>query len=357
MSFSAPDIWFPLTGNVSSSSPQKIALADMRTPRSSRVSPDAMEGIFGPPPQSLRSGHTRPATRAIPNRTSRSNSLSSVPATPTSLWRQVSSDPTGQDLTRELVGSEKCPHTTLNPERVRSFPSLYKVPVAASSSRKGPACYETLLPPPALSPINTIPPNVSTSLVPSVLTQWAQNDRTFLRLWSAEKHKNPYLPRVVSPPNPLRALMPPMYWQSVNTTRNRSLQKVEWNFRRPLPSPALPTKLRSRKQCDAAGERLSSKAVYAGKLRRHCRVCSQDTLLKQLLLVRHWASRADAIFECALSLIHADDDCEMGDATLDDCFPETVLRDRDDFDDDDRSMDDAPLIVDRHSDCYPLRLF
>jgi hypothetical protein len=89
-------------------------------------------------------------------------------------------------------------------------------------------------------------------------------------------------------------------------------------------------------------------------------VCSQDTLLKRLLLVRHWAASADALFESALSLLNhdAEDDCEMGNATLDDSFPDGIfLRDRHDFEDEDGLMEDTPLIVARHPECYSLNLF
>ncbi|KAF8207032.1 hypothetical protein K438DRAFT_420429 [Mycena galopus ATCC 62051] len=347
-------IWFPMNENVSSSWPPKITFADTKPPQSSHISRNAMEGIITQHPRSTRSGHTRSATRPIPNRTSRSNSLSSVPVTPTSLWREVS-DLKGLDSTRKTVGSEKCPRTVLDPERVRSLSLAPET--GPRSKHKSIACCGVALPSPALpSASGLLSP--STSFRPSGLTQWDQHECAFLRPLHAQKHINQYIPLVVSLSNPLRALMPPMYWKSIGTPANKPFQKVVWNFQRPLPSPALPTKLRSRKRCDTAAEPLSLKAFLTGKLRSHCRVCSKDTLLKRLLLARHWASESneDAVFESALSLVH--DDYEMGhnDAALDDSsFPETVLlRDRDDFDDgdDDRPMEDAPT-----TKCYQLRLF
>ncbi|KAJ6577523.1 hypothetical protein B0H19DRAFT_562377 [Mycena capillaripes] len=358
---SASEMWFPVNENVSSSWPPKFTFqAGVKSSQFSRPSLDDMEGIIASHPQSTRSGHTRFATRAIPNRTSRSNSLS-VPATPTNLWRKVSV-PRGQDflssrgLVEGLVGAEKCPHPPPGLGRIRPSPPI-DIPEAVPSEHDAAAHCNTP-PPPALPPtVPSHPSLLSIRAKQSVLSQRDQKERSFLRLWGAQKHSNPHLPLVFSTFNPLRTLMPPLFWKSISTT-NRPFAKVEWNFQKPLLSPALRTRLRSRKDCDLAGERLSSRAFYSGKLRHHCRVCSKDTLLKRLLLVRHWASRADAMFESALSLLNAEDDFEMADTTLDDSFPEGVLlRDRDDFDDDDGLMNDAPLIVERHSECYSLRLF
>ncbi|KAJ7189828.1 hypothetical protein B0H12DRAFT_1246512 [Mycena haematopus] len=346
----ALDIWFPVNENASSSWPPKITFGDKRPRQSFYTSPDAMEGVISQRPESTRSGRTRSATRAIPNRTSRLNSLSIVPATPTNLWREVS-DPKGQDPTRLPATSP----VTLNSEPIRSVNTVLKVD--PRSKHKRTSYCGALLPQPA-------PPSAShpgpTTFVPSILTQWDQHEDMFLRMWNAQKRKNPYLPLVVSLFDPLRAFMPPLHWKTINAAViNKPSPKVEWNFQRPLPSPALRTKLRTRKQCDAAAERLSIKGILTGKLRPHCRVCSKDTLLKRLLLVRHWASEssADALFESALSLVHEEEGAN--DATLDDSFPEAVLlRDRHDLVDDDRPMDDAPSIVDCDSatKCRSLRL-
>ncbi|KAF7375268.1 hypothetical protein MSAN_00413500 [Mycena sanguinolenta] len=354
---SALDIWFPVDENASSSWPPKITFSEKKSSQSSHNAPDAMEGVISWRPKIAR---TRSATRAIPNRISRSTSLSSVPSTPTNLWRDVSS-PKGQDPTRLPASSGNCPHATLNPERTRSA----DIVAGPRSKHESVACCGPLLQPvlPSASHISPGPTNA----VPSVLTQWDEHERMFLRLWNAQKRTNPYLPLVVSFFNPLRALMPPLHWKSINTAElNKPFAKIEWNFQRPLPSPALRTKLRSREyaRCDAAAERLSIKGFLTGKLQSHCRDCSKDTLLKRLLLVRHWASELskDALFESALSLIHDDDDYEMGDddARLDDCFPEGVhLRDRNgSADDDDRLMDDAPSTLDCDSaaKCYLLDL-
>ncbi|KAJ6553489.1 hypothetical protein DFH09DRAFT_585600 [Mycena vulgaris] len=362
---SAPTIWFPLNENVSSSWPPKITFGPSRTSsareKSSRSlhtpSTDAMEGVITSHP---RTGHTRSATRPIPNRATRSNSLN-VPATPTSLWREIS-DPKG--FTRGLVGSGPCPGAPpINLRRIRPSPSLIDIdpkatPCPSRHDRHDAPCgpRPPLLPLPPPSPPSPSPS--STGSEHSVLTKWQQNERTFLQLWSAQKRNNPHLPVIVSPLNPLRAFMPPLHWQFINVKR-RPFQKTQWNFTKPLPSPALRPKLRSRKACDAASERLSAKAIFTGKFRPHCRLCSQDTLLKRLLLFNHWVARVDLIFESALLLIKPDDDdYEMGDAPVDDDFPQAVfLKDRDDFDDDDLTMDEDPLIAERHADSYALRLF
>ncbi|KAJ7036862.1 hypothetical protein C8F04DRAFT_1094622 [Mycena alexandri] len=202
--------------------------------------------------------------------------------------------------------------------------------------------------PPPPSPTAPLHPNTSVSIYfkQPVLNAW-KRPSTSLDLWKAQRRGNPYLPLMVSLFNPLRAVMPPSYWKSVNTT-TKPFDKVVWNIKKPLPSPALRTKLRSRKDCDVASESYSPKAFLTGKLRHHCRVCGRDSLLKRLLLVHYWAARDDA-----LSLANAGDDDKMAVS-----FPESVfLRDRHDFDDfDDDPMDD-PLVVERHPECYPLRLF
>jgi hypothetical protein len=109
--------------------------------------------------------------------------------------------------------------------------------------------------------------------------------------------------------------------------------------------------------CDAAVERLSAKAIFAGKFRHHCRVCRHDSLLKRLLLFNHSIARGDHIFESALLLLKSDGDCEMEDAPVDD-FPQDIrLNDRHDFEEED-PMDEDPLITEkRREESYPLRLF
>ncbi|KAJ6468327.1 hypothetical protein C8R45DRAFT_466928 [Mycena sanguinolenta] len=353
----ASDIWFPVNENVSSSWPPKITFGTQKPSQSLHNTPDAMEGVISQRPKTAR---TRSATRAIRNRASRSNSLSSIPSMPTDLWRDVSIPK--EDPNRLPASSGKCPHATLNPERTRSVDI---VPEAGPRSKhESIPCCGPLLRPVLLPSANHISPG-STKSMPSFLAQWDEHERMFIRLRNAQKRTNPHLPLVVSLFNPLRAFMPPLHWKSINTAElNKPFAKIEWNCQRPLPSPALQTKLRSRKRCDAAAERLSTKAFLTGKLQSHCRDCSKDTLLKRLLLVRHWASELseDALFESALSLIHDDDDHEMGNdgAKLDASFPEGVLlRDRNGFvDDRDWPMDDAPWIDDRDSaaKCYPLGL-
>jgi hypothetical protein len=234
----ASDTWFPLDENVSRSGPTKIAFTDTQS-RPSCL--DAMEGVTAQRPKSARSGHIRSATRVIPNRASRSNSLGSVPATPTNLWRQVS-DPKRQDLTRRPVGPDKHPHATLNSECTGSSPSLN---MALEAERNGITCCDAGLSEPALSPASYTHP-ASLNFVPSVLTQWDHHQRAFSQIWDAQRRNNPYLPLVLSPFNPLRPFMPPMFWKSIST-KDRPFPKVEWNFRRPLPSPTLQTKLRTRK--------------------------------------------------------------------------------------------------------------
>ncbi|KAJ7244414.1 hypothetical protein B0H12DRAFT_1129462 [Mycena haematopus] len=181
----------------------------------------------------------------------------------------------------------------------------------------------------------------------------AENQRMFsLRAWYIQKHHNPHLSLVLSHFNPLRALLSHVDWKFINTT-NRPFGKVGWNFKRPLRSPA---RLRIRKECDTAGERLSMEDVFSGGLRYHCRVCSKDTLLKRLLLVRHWAAKADAVYKSELSRMHKGDD---GETTNNDC-PQTVFpRDLDDFEDGDGWPADEGPLIDYHSatQSYPLRLF
>ncbi|KAJ7895082.1 hypothetical protein B0H13DRAFT_1885697 [Mycena leptocephala] len=147
---------------------------------------------------------------AIPNRAGRSNSLS-VPTTPTSLWRLVPV-PKAQDvmLTRGLVGSEKCPHAPPGSRRIRPSPCVNVEPDAGLSKHDRAAPSDAPCPPPIL-PL-TLPICPSPVSISSVSPEWGQNERAFLRLWSAEKRNNPHLPLVFSPFNPLRALMPPLYW-------------------------------------------------------------------------------------------------------------------------------------------------
>lgn len=252
---SAPAMWFPLNDNVSSSWPPKITFSSPRTtsarektPRSTQTpseSPDAMEGIIAAHPKSTRIAHTRSATRAIPNRASRSNSLT-VPATPTNLWRQVP-DPKGGP--HGLVGSD-CLDAPITSGRIRPCPPLMDTESKAApcpSRQYGPDARCGVIPPARVPP--TKPPHSSLPLSrpeDSVLTQWGQNQRTFLRLWRTQKRSNPQLPLIVSPLNPLRAFMPPLYWKSIPLQKT-PFQKVEWKFTKPLPSPALRPRLRSRK--------------------------------------------------------------------------------------------------------------
>lgn len=241
-------MWFPMNENVSSSWPPKFTFqTGIKSPRSPRPSPDAMEGIIASELQSPRSGHVRSATRAIPNRISRSNSLS-VPATPTNLWRQVSA-PKGQDWTalssRGLVGAEKCSHPPPRSGRIRPSPPV-DMEAEANPSKHDATARCSTPPPPVLPPtVPSQPSLLAMHAKQSVSSQWDQNEPSFLRLWGAQKH-NPYLPLVFSPFNPLRTLMPPLFWKSISTT-NRPFAKVQWNFQKPLPSPALRTRLRSRK--------------------------------------------------------------------------------------------------------------
>ncbi|KAJ7470894.1 hypothetical protein FB451DRAFT_1252506 [Mycena latifolia] len=360
---SAPTIWFPLNENVSSSWPPKITFGSphatshrKKSPQSSLTpSPNAMEGVITPPPQSTRTGHSRSATRAIPNRTSRSNSLS-VPATPTSLWRGI---PEAKSFTRGLV-SDACsdaPSTTSG--RIRPFPSFIelepKTLYCPSRHASGDVRCNTRPAPLALPPPLAMYPSTSpTGSQHSVLTQWSQDERAFRHLCEVQRRKTPRLPLIVSPFNPLRAFMPPLYWNTV-AAKMPPLPKVKWNFTKPLPSPALRPKLHSRKACDPYAERLSAKAIFTGTIPPRCRICSQDTLLKRLLLFNHWAARADFIFESALSLI-LPDDYEM---EYDSSPKGVLLKDRDDFDDADRAMDETPLIAERPADTYslPLPLF
>ncbi|KAF8218071.1 hypothetical protein K438DRAFT_1796262 [Mycena galopus ATCC 62051] len=200
------------------------------------------------------------------------------------------------------------------------------------------------------------PPGLS---LPSPRQIQMQNQRMALRVWFFQKHHNPYLPLVLSHFNPLRALLPVPDWKSTSTA-HKPFRKAGWNFKRPLPSRNRPIALRNRKECDAEGEHLPLEAVLTGGLRSHCAACNKDPLHKRLLLVRHWASTADAAFKAALARMHLED------AALENDCPQTVFpRDLDDFDDevddayDDWSMETAPLIMVSHpgTKSYPLRLF
>ncbi|KAJ7676276.1 hypothetical protein B0H17DRAFT_127007 [Mycena rosella] len=205
------------------------------------------------------------------------------------------------------------------------------------------------LPPSAESILSPSPP--STGAEYSVSTRWSRDNAPCLHLWTVQKLKNPHLPLIPSPFSPLRSLMPPLYWKSLNKP---PLQKAQWNFTKPLPSPALPPRFHSRKVCDPLVERLSAKTLFTGKFRLRCRACSQDTLLKRLLLINHWAARAEHIFEHALSLISDPDDPMV---EVDEGYPQGVfLKDRDDFDDTDGAMDEEPLITERPMDTYTLIL-
>ncbi|KAK7032763.1 hypothetical protein R3P38DRAFT_3186314 [Favolaschia claudopus] len=306
ISCSASDIWFPLNDDAPTAWPPKITFPPTKARKISLASFDAMEGIVEQHSKCGRSSRTGSPTRVIPNRPSRSQSLSSVPMTPPNLWQTVA-----KPKDRESLGkSEKCLHATPNPARVRPAPPpglVAKVPPSKQRkvARDDPPPYSSATP--ALR-VYTKPPGL---MVPSINLPREYNERLFLYLWRAQKRNNPCLPLVVSPFHPLRVLMPPLHWKSIDNT-NRPFPKVEWNFSRPLLS-SLNT--RSRKHCDEAGERLSTHAVLSGKLRRHCRACSKDSLHKRLLLVRHWAANADAVFESAMALI-TEDDYVMGDATV-----------------------------------------
>ncbi|KAJ7671484.1 hypothetical protein DFH06DRAFT_1319657 [Mycena polygramma] len=313
-------MWFPVNDNISTSWPPKITFDAGRRPRSSSTSLDAMEGVLELHPQST-SDPTRSATRSIPHRTSRSKLLS-VPTTPTSLWRQVPL-PKGQDLdslTRELFEAEKCSRATLASGRIRPAPSVDMESEADPSQNGGTA-------------------RCKTPSQPSHLP------------WNMQKRRNPHLPLVLSAFNPSNAPgTPPLYWKSINP-RTGPFQNVKWNIDRPHRPP---TKTRSRKDCDLAGQYLPREAVYRGKLRHHCRICGKDSLLKRLLLVRHWASMAYAMYKSIstlpLPVPVPDDDAEMGDAAWDSFPRDVLLRELDDFDDDEGSMYDDPLIVEQDSE-------
>ncbi|KAJ7148939.1 hypothetical protein C8R43DRAFT_1007722 [Mycena crocata] len=357
---STSPIWFPLNDDASSSEwPPKFAFgpAHPKSMQSSGTrSLDFMEGIIAPHPQNAR---TRSATRPIPNRSSRSNP-SRVPPTPTNLWQHVS-DTKRQDprFVHGLVGSDRCQHGPIGSERVPPFPLVEMHPpkVAPCLSRdEGPEARWCDQPPPK-GPIGAS--TFSIGMEESVVTQTEESKREFHRLWSAQKRSNPHLPLMVSPLNPLRASMPPLYWKSVITNKLPSQrEKVEWNFKSPLPSPVLQPKTRSRRYCDEAAEHFSAKAIFTGKLRKHCRDCNRDSLLKRVLAYNHYIVRLDG-FEAVISEMEACvDNCDMNDAPVDDGFPQGVfLRDRDDFEDDDETMDDTPFIEERQADCYSLRLF
>ncbi|KAJ7220208.1 hypothetical protein GGX14DRAFT_433840 [Mycena pura] len=250
-------IWFPVNESQSSSWPPKINFchtpARAKTARSPHApKPDAMD-IVG----LTRSTHARAASRAIPNRPSRSKSLS-VPATPTDLWQPVldlKGKARDSPLTRGLpmFGVDKCPRSPAASGRIRPsslaelcepgawpLPPSVAIRCSASASPRPPAPT-----PPSLrsgsAPLGVL------SICPQqpVLPQWDHAERAFLRLWSKQKRHNPHLSVVPSRFNPLRNAMPPMYWRSFDP--NHGQTRVEWNYERPLPSPALQTKLRSRK--------------------------------------------------------------------------------------------------------------
>ncbi|KAF7377939.1 hypothetical protein MSAN_00217800 [Mycena sanguinolenta] len=193
--------------------------------------------------------------------------------------------------------------------------------------------------------------------LPVNLARRAQNQHRdkLLRLWYVQKRHNPHQSLVPSHLNPLRALLPALDWNSTNTA-NRPFPTVGWNFQRPL---SLPAEWRTRNSCDLAGERLSLGALFRGGLRYHCRVCRKDPLLKQLLLARHWAVKADAAFKSVASRMGEGDDDERDVEAMN--SPENMVpRDLDDFDFDDGDVDwDERPLIDYHSPtpCYPLRLF
>ncbi|KAJ7643243.1 hypothetical protein B0H17DRAFT_459924 [Mycena rosella] len=191
-------------------------------------------------------------------------------------------------------------------------------------------------PPPSLPPsAESIlsPSTSSTGAEHSVLTRWSRDNATFLHLWTAQKLKNPHLPLIPSPFSPLRSLMPPLYWKSLNKP---PLQKFQWNFTKPLPSPALRPRFHSRKVCDPLVECLSAKTLFTGKFRPRCRACSQDTSSGSCSSITGPPARStSSSTRSPLSLIPDGDPDDSSDpmAEVDEGYPQGVFRD--DFDDTD----------------------
>ncbi|KAF7377937.1 hypothetical protein MSAN_00217600 [Mycena sanguinolenta] len=173
---------------------------------------------------------------------------------------------------------------------------------------------------------------------PPVLTEPNPNQAQFasISLWNAQRRNNPHLPPLVSHLNPLRSLQQMRSsWKFIRKpTESRTMP--EWNFRKLLPSPTL----RNRAWCDAAGQRLALEAFLVGKLRHPgCKICGKDTLLKRLLLVRHWASIADVVSDSAILRTY-ENDFEMVDATQDNYDEDWSM-----VDTEGGLMDDVPFTV------------
>ncbi|KAJ7630294.1 hypothetical protein FB45DRAFT_1058324 [Roridomyces roridus] len=312
--------WFSFNEDLSSSWPPKITFTTDPVPRSSSpFSSDSMEGVITQRPQSTpRNSYSR----AIPNRSSRSNTQQSVPTTPPNLWRQVPSK-------QEAASFTRCRQPPVGSGRVRAIPD------SVDLGFRGPGCPES-------RPVRCVR-ETSRCLPPPVIhVERSVEERDFRLLWSAEKRKNPHLPLVVSSLNPLRASMPPSYPERLPSNSS----KAQWNYKKPIQR-----QLPWRRDCDAASDRLSSRAIFLGKAGSHCRSCKDDTLLKRLLRFNYWIAFKDEMFEAALDL-EDEADCwdildEAG-AEEDHNFPKGVSsHDRDDFEDeggDRMDSDDAPVI-------------
>ncbi|KAF7327714.1 hypothetical protein MKEN_00350900 [Mycena kentingensis (nom. inval.)] len=375
-----------------------------KTPRRA-AGDDAMSGILASP-LARSSTQTRSTSKPIYNRPSRAKVL--VASTPTNLWRQVPSIETKEKGTESVAAPlvATCKDAPVGSGRIRSssLDPAHPPPSPRPTARPLPLCiqptivleeadnYTPIVPRHSiLAPRPSTPeppeeqdfgPVLSISATPtlllaspapaSVLYQWNKQEQQFLRLWHGQKQHNPHLPLIPSPLNPLREAMPPFYWRSVVPSISAGGAgggaRVGWNIKRPLPSPTLRTKLHSRRDCDIAGEHLSARQFFSGKLRNHCRVCAKDSLHKRVLLFNYWIERADAVFEEALGLVR--EEVEVIDVEMVEWTPGTeeeipkcvLLRDRDDFDDVDedgspRAMEEDPLIIERHPECHTLRLF
>ncbi|KAJ7244415.1 hypothetical protein B0H12DRAFT_808529 [Mycena haematopus] len=120
----------------------------------------------------------------------------------------------------------------------------------------------------------------------SGLTQCEQNERRrpLSSLWNVQRRNSPHLPLMVSPFNLLRTLMP-LYWNSIAT--RKPSQKAGWNFYQAL-SLIRPSHLKAMR-CG-----WQAPFVKGGSLREYGTIAGSAarTLLKRLLLIRHWASSA-----------------------------------------------------------------
>ncbi|KAF7317144.1 hypothetical protein HMN09_00449100 [Mycena chlorophos] len=416
---SASPMWVPHQNDTVASWPPKFSFCPSPTPPRSRSSSKmVVDGVSDQPRTTLPPASlARWSSKAIPNRPSRAKSIgASVPSTPTNLWQPVAKQK-GRCETEsakcllppsEFDGAERCLHPPVDPAKIRSFsndqlpaepivpppsprPAARQLPTSQPRSeteqdvftplqsrqrdRAGPPRPPTPEPaepqhdssPQSLSPVLSITSApcllLASPAPPSVLFQWNLQQYAFNQRWCKQKLRNPHLPLVVSPLNPLREAMPPFYWRSVvpaisSTRTSTGLgARIVWNIKKPLPSPALRTKLRSRHACDAAGEFLSARQLFSGKLRHHCPVCAKDGLCKRLLLMNHWVERAEVEFDRALDNMELD--VEM--TPVEELPKRVLLKDRDDFDEavspEERAMDEDPLIVERDPECHSLPLF